>query len=511
MTWTGGPYLNILDLNAGFDLNYGSSIGPINLPYQRTNDSLQEIVDLIIESYVPWEWWIDYDGTVYLDERRGTDKTASITITVSKHIGHIEKQTSTKQTFQRVRVVGRGESAEQDMITSDWYEDTGGMDDCNSFYEKVETEKSLSSKEESDIQAAVIATENAHPREEISITLENDEFTANDFDIGDDVTVYDSDYDMSEEYRIKTIDKTVDDSGEHTILVVTKVRTDITNRLAYLQRQVEKIKSSSTYLDRMYAEGGYQTKISANAIEDIWEQTASNKWAMDLPEEESDDPNLSYCNYVDHGDLAFACDKDEFEVYSVATNAYGSVFKTDPLLKFSRDPRFTCDFEVDTTGADRDEWQEGDMGIITIREIDTMCGGADPDNPDRYCCDPLGTSGFGFCVYKSATHLELRAYLATPTDGISVKIDNIDYNTKYSIEARMEWKSKVVLFYYGKPDVDESDVDGFKLRAVVPIRHTTVEDNLCPFHVLIDAVSEATKVALVIYRWKTQAVRAVKS
>ena len=494
MVYSGGPYLSILDLNASFDLNYGSPIGPINIPYQRVNESLQLISEQMVAAYVPWEWWINYSGIIYLDTRRGSDKSASVTITVSKNIGRINKEISSKQTFQRCRVVGRGESAEQDLATSDWFVDAGGMEDVNSFYEKIETEKSLSSKDESDILAQVILTENAHPRQEITITLTNDDFTVNDFDVGDDVTVYDSDYAVTAVYRVMTIDKLVDDDGENTQLTLTKVKTDITKRLAYLQRQLEKLQNSSTFLDSKYAEGSNQTKIGANEIEDIWEQTASNKWAIELPEDEADDTTLVEDQWAGRGDIAWACDKDEFEIYGTAVNAAGEVFKTDPLLNFSRNPRFTCEFEIDTTGADRDEWQEDDLAFIQIKEEGE-------------------TVAFGFRIKKTASQLELYAELQTPHSWIWVKLANLEYDIKYIIEARMEWKSKVILFYFGKSDVEESDeMWGYRLRGILPLDPNDDEDydNLCPFHVTIDASSGATKTAVVIYRWKTQAIRVVK-
>ncbi len=496
-----GPYITIGDIN---DLE--EPIGPINIPYQRVSDTLQTLSENMLESFVPWEWWINYAGEIYLGDERGSDKTA-LHIIVSNNIGHIVKEVSAKQTAQRVRVVGRGESAEQDMATSDWFVDDGGIEEIGSFYEHLDTEKTLSSKEESDIMAQVILYQNSHLRQEITIKLSNNDYTTNDFDVGDWITVEDTDYGVEAVYRIKTIDNTVDENGgEETYITLTANKTDISNRLASLQKQLEKLQSSSTFLDNKYAAGTNQTKISANEIEDIWEQTASNKWAIELPEDEADDPYLQDCNpWAGRGAIAWACDKDEFEIYAVADDAAGEVFKYEPLLNFSRNPRFTCEFEVDTTGEDRGEWDEGDEVWIRIWQRNSQCSG-DPTYGDKYCCLPYGQGGFGFCIQKTATQLELQAYICTGAGTLSVKVANLEYDTKYIIEARMEWTGKVVEFYFGKSDVEETDEWGYRLRAILPLFNAADIGNLCPFHVLMDG-SGTSRPAVVIYRWKTQAIR----
>lgn len=503
MVYSGGPYVTLGTIGS-----YGSPIGPLNIPYQRVNDTLQQITENILTTFTPWEWWITYVGAVRLASRRGEDKSTWITVTVNKNIGKITKEISTKQTAQRVRVVGRGESSEQDLATSDWFNDEPKMIDVGSFYEVMNAEKTLSSKDESDIVAQVYLYQNSAIRQEITVKLSNNDFTTNDFDVGDDITIEDTDYGISAVYRVKTIENFVDNNGgEETYVTFTNIKTDITKRLTSLQKQLQRFGSSSTFIDRMYGEGSNQTLIDANKIEDVWSQTASNKWTIELPEDEDDDPYLSSCVLAGRGAINWSCDKDEFEVYGVVVNGAGSVMKFEPLLNFSRNPRFTCEFEVDTTGSDRDTWATGDLAYIRIWKRDTKCSG-DPLNGDKYCCTPYGNRGFGFGIQKSATQLELYATLNTSTGNRNVKIANIEYDTRYIIEARMEWINRVVEFYFGKPDVEETDEWGFRLRAILPLdRYDTDSDYLCPFHMVLDAASGSTKTAIVIFRWKTQAIR----
>jgi len=511
MVYSGGPFIQIGQITLS-----ANTIGPLNIPYSRVSDTLQLIMENKLTSeFTPFEWWFDYAGNLYIDQKRGSDKSATVHLVAGDQIDGSRKEQISKQTSQRVRVVGRGESADQDTNTSDWHENQTELDNVNSFYEKIETEKSLSSKDEADIWAQVLLAQNSPIRKEITILLENDFYTANDYDLGDEVTATDPATGISGVNRVKTIEKWINSGGETVQVTVSKRRTDIIDRLSNLFKMFERMKNSSTYLDVLYGEGGKQTQIDPEKVEDVWSQTASNKWATDLPEDETDATDIMEdCVYVGRGTISWACDKEEFEVYCDVVDGAGEVFLFDPLLKFSRDPRFTCEFEIDTTGEDRTEWDVGDQAYIRIREINTLCGGADPTNPDKHCCLPYGSASFGFYLTKTASNYELKAVL---DDGVIfrvVKMANITIDTKYIIEARMEWKERVVKYYFGKSDVDKDDqIWGFRLRAILPISLVAQdEDDLCPFHIVLDATgaAETSKIAIVIYRWKTQAIRAVE-
>jgi len=521
MVYSGGPYVSLGTID-----NYASSIGPLNIPYSRLTDALDTIITETAKtatSFVPWEWWLDYTGQLRVAETRGSDKSASVSFVAAINIGRATKYTSSKQTAQRVRTVGRGESAEQDQNTSDWWDNTTEIENVGTFYEKLDVEKSLTEKDKSDIWSQIILAQDSPLREEITVVIENDPYTVNDFDLGDTVTVTDPDVPLSGKYRVKTIDKVVIPDvagGETTTLTLSNVRTDISDRLSNLFKTLEKLQHSSTYIDVMYAEGARQRKLDANILEDVWEQTASNKWAIELPDTETDDPQLDYCKFGVQPHVDYLCDKDVFEIYSSDFGSYGFVYLAEPTLKFSRNPRFTCEFEVDTSkGADWNwtayDETDGDFIMFRICERSALCGGADPDNPNKYCCDPLGGIGFGFEVIRTTLGYTLKAFINDGVSTANVTIARIDDDTKFMVEARMEWTEKVVKFYFGKSDVDKNDlVWGFRLRAILPINLDALDcDNLCPFHVVLNAhgASSTSKQDFVIYRWKTQAIRAVEA
>jgi len=531
MVYSGGPYVSF-----GTITNLGESVGPINIPYSRLTDALDLILAETAEynSYVPWEWWIDYTGALQVAQTRGSDKSASVTLEAAIHIGRSTKSSSSRQTSQRVRTVGRGESAEQDQNTSDWWDKPTEMVNVGTFYEKLDVEKELSDKYKADIWAQIILEQEAPLRQEITVVLENDSYTVNDFDVGDTVTVTDPDVNLSGKYRVKTIEKNVtNNSGETTTVTLSNVRTDISDRLANFAKTLEKMQHSSTYIDVMYAEGSRQRQLNANAIEDVWEQTASNKFGVKLPEEEDDDPNLFACTYDNAyptlKKIDFTCGKDEFEIWSLDEKSYGQVILREPLLKFSRDPRFTCEFSINTTesnsGGTMTEWaydtvtdptENGDYISIGISSRFPLCDGADVDNPNEYCCSPQYRYGFGFKIIRTIQGYMLQAHVTDEEDSRHITIAEIDHDVKFTVEARMEWKEKIVKFYFGKTDVESSDLEwGFRLRAILPISLDAPDtDDLCPFWAELESYSGtkslASKQALYIYRWRTQAVRAVK-
>lgn len=498
MVYSGGPYISL-----GSFGSYGDSIGPLNLPYARVSDNIQTIVEKTLTAlFVPWEWWIDYTGAFQVKEERGDDYSGTINLQATIHIGESTNERSSKQTKQRIRVVGRGESADQDENTSDWHEDTTEMATINSFYEYIQGEKTISSKSEADIWSQVLLTLEASINQEITIRLENNPYTTNDFDVGDYITATDPATLISGKMRVKTIETNVDgDGGEVTIVTCTKRRTDISDRLADMYKTLEKLMLSSTYIDAMYAEGGSQTKLSANTVEDVWEQTASNKWDTQLPEE-SPATEIIQCDM--DGTVAYSCNKDLFEV-TCNSNSMGWVMLDKPRLKFSRNPRFTCEFEIHNGAGNM--WEDDDWAFIRIMQVDDAGG---------LCAAPYGVAGFGFRIKKVSGVYELRSYLNDVASGttVEIKIASLALDVRYIIEARLQWKEKIVMFYFGKADVDKDDPEyGFRLRGIAPMSlESADEGNLVPFHVEVDSRhgAKTQKLVIPIYRWRTQAVRAVE-
>lgn len=508
--YIGGPYITIgtIDDYDPDDDGTNNTVGQINLPYDRISENLELIIERTITSlFIPWEWWIDYTGALQVAETRGSTK--AITLSAANEIGGSLRESSSKQSAQRVRVIGSGEGAEQDVHTSDWYDDIPEMSTINSFYETIVGDKTITNKDIADKWAQVILAQSASLRQEVTVTLHDDPFTVTDFDVGDTITVNDSATQISGQYKIATIDKIVDsDSGETTVLTCVLRKGDITDRLADIYKTIQKLLTSSTYLDTLLGQGSQQRKIASEEVTDVWEQTSSNKYYTTLPDDEINiDAPIDYCNApAPRTAIGYTCDKDEFEIHGVADNALGYVFLYEPLLKFSRDPRFTCEVEIDTNGGG-EEWEDNDLVDVRIWEL----GGY----PANVCDSPFGEHGFGFEIRKLGVYYILKGFIA---DGInpntSVEIARLEIDTKYTLEARMEWKERVVKFYFGQTDIEESDPQylllQFKLRGILPVALTAYDQgNLCPFNVLLDAASQNTKPLLVIYRWITQAIRAI--
>lgn len=479
-------------------LPYGETIGPLNLPYARMSDNIQTIIEnTVTNAFVPWEWWIDYNGAFQFDDQRGSTK--SITLTAANEIGGSIKESSSKQTAQRVKVTGSGESATQDLNTSDWEEDTSAMQTIGSFYETIVSDKTISHKEVSEFWAKIILAQSAALREEVTVRLENDPYTTNDFDVGDTVTVYDPATNLTGQYRIKTIEKRVNgNSGETSILTCSYNRTDITDRLSNIYKTIQRLLGSSAYMDMFMGEGGGQTKVDVDKMTDIWGQNASNKWAIELPDSETADPGdfVETCKYVGHTPTAvWEMSKEEFYVTASAVDAAVSVWVNEPTLQYSRNPRFKA--EIVVSEIDGDPWQDDDIMEFGIHQIDN--------------CSPPSTIGFGFWINHENGEYVLECFAWDSIGGQNVSVAVISPNIKYEVEARMEWPEKVIKFYFGKPDVDETDpLWGFRLRAILPISLGCADsDALSPCWVMLNAESGATKPWLYINKWETQAIASI--
>lgn len=505
MVYSGGPYLQFGTITTS------DIIGPLNIPYGRVSDRLQDIMDSLYTNFVPWEWYIDYGGNIHVIQggaggygQHARDKTA-IQIIHGERLNEVDAQRSIKQTAQRVRVTGSGEGVEQDDNTSDWQENSTAMDAINTFYEKLEGNKEITKKDMADTFAQVLLTQLKDPREEVTINdVDLLPYTANDIDVGDYVTVTDSWTKISGANRIKTLEKTIDALGGEVVnLTLTKKRTDISDRLADIYKTLQRLLNSSMILDKLRGEGINQQKISANSIEDIWEQTASNKYHNELPETDINaEVVITKCDMS--GTLSYSCDRDVFEV-TCNPDSLGWIIQDQPRLKYSRDPRFTCEFEIDTDIGD--EWEDDDAVYIRVYQVDDAGG---------LCAFPYGFAGFGFMIMKISGIYKLTAYLTDRTNytTIEVNVANLSTDIKYTVEARLSWKEKIVLYYFGKTDVDKSDPEwGFRLRGILPINmEDPDEDNLVPFHIALDSRhgAKTQKLVVPIYRWRTQAVRAVK-
>lgn len=486
MSYAGGPYLQ-----ASFDNMLSANvIGPLDIPYSRTLFALNDVVNMLYTDFVPWEIWIDYDGNVYMGVEKGSDKSTSIILEAGGRLNKVTAERTTKQTAQRIKVTGQGESKTQDDITSDWQADTDVMNEINTFYEKIHSERKISNKSIADIEAKILLVAQSQIREQITLVdVDFSPYTANDVDVGDYVTAIDPDSGLSSSYRLKTIEKTVDSSGgEEVNITVTKMRTDITDRLSILQKKLNEVQSSGTALEKLLDSGGKQGNINPDKIENVWQITSSNKLMFEVPEDSTDaapDEHMTFTMAAGGG--AYKCEKDWFYVLcNTAAQDDVYLYNTIRELDFQDDARFSCEIEMDEDVGDA--WQTNDQVIFGI-------------------WDANQTVGFGFRIKRLAAGWEIDIMLddlvaATRIIDISAITGAIESDVKYRLEARLDWDEKIVRYYFGSSSRE------FGIIGIFPISLTAnaTGQMLCPMHIRLRELSvHANTIMIVFYNWRSQA------
>lgn len=486
MVYTGGPYVSIGTLLSG------CALAPINIPYRRVSDSLTDVMDRLYTNFLPWEWWFDYTGALQVDVARGENK--AITITAGERLNKVVAERNSKPSAQRVRVTGSGESKEQDDITSSWQEDTIAMDTINSFYEKIRGEKDYTNKETTDILAQVILELSADPREEITISdFDNSPYTADDYDVGDYLIIADATTGLAGLYRVSTIEKTIDtNSGEEVILTLKKKRTDITDRLAQLQKTLDQIQHSNTVLSKYLNFGGKQGNLNPDDMENVWQISSSNKMAFEMPEESSegaDDPHLTFTEVAGGG--TYVCNKDEFDLLTDGNNNDDiKLYNTIQSLDWEDDSRFACEFEIDTDG-DGQIWNSGDVMLIGIYNT-------------------AESLGFGFHIRFDGSSYHIDIVLRSTNGGTLMyevlPVGGIDIDTKYRVEARVDWDEKIVTYYFGSASFDFGIIGIIPFTKIGGIYESGTGQLLHPAHIrIVKGGVGANRIGVYFYNWRSQA------
>jgi hypothetical protein len=481
--YTGGPYSSV-----GFaTLLSACSIGPINIPYSRVTAACSDIMERLFTNFIPWEWWFDYTGKFNMGIKRGTDKSASIALVAGDKLNKITAERKIGKTTQRVKITGSGESGTQDEVTSDWKEDTNVMTTIKGFYESIESERDISDKAIADIIAQVRLALNKDPREEITLEdFDNAPYTANNYDLGDEITATDADTKLAGKYRIKTIEKTIDpDGGETPKLTLSNKKTDVSDRLTELQRRLDKIQNSNTTIDLLLNIGGKQTKLNPDKMEDVWQITASNKDFFNVPEEHSeDDPNIVFTVVAGAG--SYRSDKDQFYVRTNGSIPQDDLDFYDTLLtcNWEDDPRFTCEVEIDTNAGGL--WANNDSAYIMM-------------------WNAARTRGIGFNILLAGAAFHLYVMLYTQINGMET-IDvtseitgGINYDTKIKLEARVDWDEKIIRYYVGTPSYDSALIGVFPM----PLTEPATGQGIYP--VWVKLITNGVNIRnLVIYNYRAQ-------
>jgi len=451
MVYSGGPYIQLTESNIKSKGASPYIIEPINMPYQRVTEALEQIRTTAFDSsYIPWEWWIaKATGQIHFDSRRGSDKSATIkfvAVNVSDpnniHLGKTSRSEDLRKTAQRVRVIGKAEGKRQDEISSNWQEDTGAMDNINTFYEEVFSERSVSNRETANALARVYVAERKNPVQEIEVTIERDPYTAGSWGVGDDVTIYDPKSRItSGSYRIKKVGYSIDTSGEHITLTVTNAWQDVTDSIADLYRRLKILELSNIVVEDWSTESE-EGEIDAEKLDNIWKisrKYEDGKTMQEVPDADDSESYTTCPSSLPSTGRDVICKKDELTIYGqdsggssqLGTTIYTIVNDTD--WKF--EPRFKVKMLIDS-----DFLATDDYVLFGIYKED-LTGD---------CIFNIGGSmrGFGFSiVYRGGGSYDVYANLRDSTSEQNKKIAVISADELHSFEVQTFWDNQYAIYY----------------------------------------------------------------
>lgn len=491
---------NITAPNGGNFHDYGCQVAPQSFGFQRMSEAINAICQTSHDgASIPWEWWIEHSAThdFCFKEHRGVDRTgggAAPVIHIQKgvHIKSVDITRSIRGTVQRARVIGRGEGKNSDEIASDWqlYSGIGAL-----FYEKVISEKSVGNKSQADVLADVYAEIYGDERLEIIVELSYDpwEGTAtHHYEVGDEVLFSDATCDFEEEpLRIVAIERSItNEPSNTTTLTLATSWYDVADLWAEINRQLRNVGLTGTVVADWRGEGGDQNKQSAQSMEDIWSAQAKND-EIDPPSEKDDD--RWHCPNDGVNWQGYACDEDVFYIkgskvadevmYFIRARLLKDEHNPNGWIDFDQSPRFVCEIMIpyDDGNPDTTDWRVGDTCYIRMM------------NTNR---------GFGFKIYRATASLEVYTYLID-VGGVAeeVYLGDLSLDTKYRLEARVDWEERLVKWYFNNTLTAIMAFDPFE---------TGNNSNMYPFHIYLTTSNPAGGVIywshLYIYSYRAQAL-----
>ena len=198
-----GPYLSGNFVAEDYVTTVNSSIAPLNLGFGRLIDSIQEVLSRCHEGYINWEAWVDFETLdFHFAERRGSDKSNTISFIKGVNIGKIDKNTDQRNCVSRAKIVGKSESKISDEVSSDWVSNSTVETSLGTFYESAESIKSVSNLQTANVLANVETTLKGQAEILYEIEITNDTYDPLAYDVGDDVTITDSLTGINGAYRI---------------------------------------------------------------------------------------------------------------------------------------------------------------------------------------------------------------------------------------------------------------------------------------------------------------------
>jgi len=455
--YLGGPYIKALS----FDSSYSTPIGPLNIAMERLIDSINSVVSKCHASYEPYKWWIAYDAnnTFHFNNRRGSDKSATISFIKGTNLGGVTRTKSVESTVQRVKIIGRGEGQRQEKVSSDWKEDTTAMDTIRGFYEDVETQKVQANKDLTDLMALIKLKESASIEDQATIIVNNDTYNSMAYDVGDDVTITDSLTGLSGAKTIYNITKDIDENGEQITLVIGKAWETQEDEWADIYRRLKELGIVGTVAEDWSGEGTDKSEVDVTKVSDSWEQSASHEdveigekrtdpqWYKN-PDPDSESPPTDGRTIEISGDklglygpnTGTGVQSIEIEMrYDKLTTTAGDL-SIEFNIPLTREPKLICEgycYQVES--GDTRYWKEGDYVVFGLYDSQTDVG-------------------FLYKIVKGASAFTVYARYKKEGTWIDSPIRTIISNRKYRFEMYYDKTSQA--FYWNVYDIEnegESD------------------------------------------------------
>lgn len=184
----------------------------IDLPWIRRTEAIEAIVGLTETSYVPWEFWVEDDGKAYFKNRRGSDKSLTVSFVYGTNLERDKYKRDSMKKGERVKVLGKGKGHEQDLVASDWV--------GSGAYEKLEIDRKLETKEACTAKANIIHNTSQSPIETITCQV-TDNYPTGTWGVGDDITLTNSKTGLSGSYRVKRVVRKWSGQGEVVTITAT--------------------------------------------------------------------------------------------------------------------------------------------------------------------------------------------------------------------------------------------------------------------------------------------------
>lgn len=460
-----GPYLSGNFVADDYVTTVNSSIAPLNLGFGRLTDSINEVLSRCHEGYINWEAWVDFETLdFHFAERRGSDKSDTISFVKGTNIGNLDKKIDQRNCVSRVKIVGKSESKISDEVSSNWTENASSETDLGTFYESIESIKSVSNLQTANVLANVETTVKGQAEILYEIEITNDTYDPLAYDVGDDVTITDNLTGISGAYRIIKIEKNIDGNNNESITLYASTSLnaskyqDISNEFAKIRKQIKDLGLGINIVEDWLASGAQGNKIDSEKLTETWTKSAKNE--EQFAPKSNEDPAW----YITGTDLNnpitgqnLICYDDWFVIKgSKVINTTGTLrgyVKNEgspnwttigtPSISYVQNPKFSVDIKIwvdgtnPSTGAT--SWREGDQLIIGMGNHDM-------------------TNYFGFAVtsYMGKYILHMIKKKTSDGSGQSLRVvkdiyDNqiiINENEKIKLGATVNWDNKNISYYF---------------------------------------------------------------